>query len=639
MRPNVWDPTKSMFDNQMFDSAGAYVNSVTGYPELSITGLITGRPQFWGFGGIMFHQSPPNTNINYSHEQNNFTYVGKPVVGFTERNWFPTRAVWSDKRPINIQNTPNLKNFPAFNFKDINDDTGEIKKAWDSWARTGNNLYAFTEHGICLLLVNKFLARQQSGDDLALVKGEGGSTIEEEVWISKAIGMNDQMWRSFASYRNTAYFANRNSIYRFEDVSPIQPLDEKVIDIGRKDYHSRLYLDMLSKTNPGYTDDITGFYNIYNNEYWVRRRKNGIPVYGSHKTCSYSTSCFARIGGSCFPMDVSIVIDGNTYSFLGVTDQVDLVTKFTAIGLGIWIYTGAGPSYAVVGTHDYGTLTTQGSPFEPTCATSSTTYNIVSTFGNTGVPVYEVYDDINIVNLPQPSLGITSLYIRNLRQSKDNIAIKLFSGTSVTTISYNNSVLFTYADGVWSLQASFPDYENLLFVYLDKPQVDDMPAKKCWIGFFDYDFDQFAALENKSYGIGHNFGAVGAGTYILNIGNIINDANIEAGILQGSTGGSELQTASKEFVRYRIASSDKPIRVEFYDSLDDFRNGVIASFIDSSFSALYLKNYFAYEAYVPRHKDSPFNRQQGLYVLVYIRYNGDNPFSIVDSVMKFKILK
>lgn len=211
----------------------------------------------WGFGGFRF---APLHNIDYAKEPTFRVHVSKPKVGFTEQNLFCTRIVWSIQRPINVQDSPGVRTFPSANFFDISDNTGEIKFAWDANAGGGGDLYALTENGTCLLLVDKRIIHEVSGNFLASAGVDGVEGILKQSWISKDIGMNDEMWRSAAEWNESLYFVNKNSVYHFRN--------NQYEDILRNKYFSRVNKDVLTVIRDGFLDDLTGVYDRLHNEYW-----------------------------------------------------------------------------------------------------------------------------------------------------------------------------------------------------------------------------------------------------------------------------------------------------------------------------------------------------------------------------------
>lgn len=250
MRPNEWTPGQI--------GTNTYPNVWPGY--------FTDYPQeynLWNYGGFRFL---PLTNIDYSKSETIQSFSSKPATGFVARNYFCTRDAWSAERLINVQNDPNIRTFPALNFKDIEDRQGEIKYAYDALTNSGSNLYAICERGIALLLVDKKILQEVSGNQLATMATTNTNVVLQEIWLSKVIGMNDETWRSAAEWDNVLYFVNKNSAYRLSN--------NKIDDIGRQQYHKRLYNNFLSQMLPGYQTDMAAVYDTLHNEYWIEFRQH-----------------------------------------------------------------------------------------------------------------------------------------------------------------------------------------------------------------------------------------------------------------------------------------------------------------------------------------------------------------------------
>ena len=211
---------------------------------------------WWGWGGFRFL---PQTNKDYSKSQTTNTYTSVPTVGFEEQTDFCTRIIWSLRRPINSQNTPSIRTFPSANYFDISDDTGEIKFAWSALSGDkGNNLYALTDSGVCLLMVDKRVIYEINANELATAGSSIGGILNQ-LWIDKTIGMSDQTWRSWAEYSNTLFFVNNKAAYMFTD--------NNLTDISRTGFHYLLRSKFLSKIASSYESDLVGGYNVLNNEY------------------------------------------------------------------------------------------------------------------------------------------------------------------------------------------------------------------------------------------------------------------------------------------------------------------------------------------------------------------------------------
>ncbi len=256
MRPNHWDPDKSIIENDIFPQYAI------DYPEEVDS---EGLPLLWQYGGFRYKQGFLNSNIDYSHVPQNFIYLSKPKVGFVEITRFPTRVHWSATREIAEQNSPALKTFPILNVRDIDDSTGEITKAWSAWAESGDNLYAFTENGCCLLMTEKFQMIDGAGGQAMIVRGGAGAqAIMQEIWISRTQGIDKEFWRTFAEYSETCWYVNSNSMYRMRN--------NEIRDWGRSNYHSRIYQDFIQIISEGVADDVTGYYDILHDEYWFAKR-------------------------------------------------------------------------------------------------------------------------------------------------------------------------------------------------------------------------------------------------------------------------------------------------------------------------------------------------------------------------------
>lgn len=263
----------------------------------------------WGFGGFRFR---PQTNLDFSKSQTTVSYTTIPLLGFNEQIDFCTRILWSEKRPINVQNTPTVKTFPPDNYYDISDDTGEIKFAWSALSSDkGNNLYAFTNSGICLLLVDKRVIHEINANELATVGSDVGGILNQ-LWINKTIGMSDETWRTWAEYSNAIFFVNNLASYSF--------IDNDLQDISRTGFFDLLQRTFLSKIGEGYESDLCGVYNVKNKEYIFNVKDNdgfSTLIYGHEQQTlqcqsSYNYDKFLNVDNVVYGMK-----DGVTYE-LGV---------------------------------------------------------------------------------------------------------------------------------------------------------------------------------------------------------------------------------------------------------------------------------------------------------------------------------
>jgi hypothetical protein len=239
----------------------------------------------WKYGGIRYL---PQHNVDYSQESP-LEFVSKPDFGYTEQNEFCTGITWSLARAVNQQDSPGLKTFQSLNTFFISDDQGGIQRAWDATSGKGDNLYAITSKGVCLLLTNKSVLTDLSGSQLGVFKGN--NFIQEEYWLDKTVGMNDEMWRTAAETSvalktqdgsmvqvESLFWANRSSVYWLSD--------NAIRDIGRDGYYNKLRLPLnniktLDANLPLFGQDLTGFYDKRHEVYGVQLQHNDSLVQGN----------------------------------------------------------------------------------------------------------------------------------------------------------------------------------------------------------------------------------------------------------------------------------------------------------------------------------------------------------------------
>jgi len=275
----------------------------------------------WQLGGIRFKMGENNTNLDYVKSQTTNIYTTTPTVGFEEQNEFCTRIIWSLRRPINIQNAPGVRTFPANNYFDISDNTGEIKFAWSALSNDkGNNLYAFTNNGVCLLLVDKRVIHEINANELATVGSDVGGILNQ-LWIDQTIGMEDETWRSWAEYSNAIFFANGISAYAFSG--------NKLVEIARTGFFELLNRKFNPIIGQGINAKMAGGFNVLNKEYIMSaiqdrpgQENSNTLIYGVQQEAlqcqsSYVYDKYLHVGNDLYGMK-----DGVTYK-LGVGNQID----------------------------------------------------------------------------------------------------------------------------------------------------------------------------------------------------------------------------------------------------------------------------------------------------------------------------
>jgi hypothetical protein len=268
MRPNRWDMSDH-FHNPLWGSASAEI------PEIAVPGCGGYRTDYdsvvpvyseadnWFYGGFRFWAS---SNLDYAKQLNDKNSFSKPVFGFTEETHFCSEVIWSLQNAVNQQDSPNLKTFLSLNKFIIDDAMGQINFAYANNSEKGDNLFAFTENGICLLITDKKILSDIVGNQLAYLENEN-YFVAGQWWISKTIGMPDEFWRSRAEFNNQLFFANKNSIYKLQGfgLSDLLQKSEKGAAGG---YWSKLY-PILQGVDIGFLTAMTACFNAKFDEYWI----------------------------------------------------------------------------------------------------------------------------------------------------------------------------------------------------------------------------------------------------------------------------------------------------------------------------------------------------------------------------------
>ncbi len=245
IRPTRW----SINEAENFDSGGGSVNDdyKTDYPL---------ENTIWGRGGFRFRQP---INWDYSKTNNYDIQFAVPKVGYKEKTDFCSRVWWSRKRNINVQDDPNLKTFLDLNHFDISDAHGEIKYLYDNDSEKGNNLFAITENGVCLLITDKRTISDMDSKELFVLDAD--RFVKGQYWLDKIAGCTGEMWRGIAEYGNMLFYPSAESVYMLNGL--------QITDILRNNegtYYERLHpeLQKISNDKP-----MAGVYNIDNKEYWL----------------------------------------------------------------------------------------------------------------------------------------------------------------------------------------------------------------------------------------------------------------------------------------------------------------------------------------------------------------------------------
>lgn len=306
-RPTEWNGNLNNSDyDAFFDGQHIYQQYATDY------GFEHGVN--WGFGGFRYR---PVTNIDYSKKQTTEILTTSPTVGFYEEVNFCSRIIWSVTRPINVQDSPTVKTFPPGNKYDISDNTGAIKFAWDADSGKGNNLYAITDSGICLLLVDKRILSEINADELATIGADSFGGITDDIWIDKDIGMDNETWRTWAEYSNKLYWTNSVSSYHFEN--------NTITDIAQSDgdrpgYSELLRREFIPKMNQGRINKLAGVYDVLHKEYWATADNRGRlgETDQTYSTLIFGVTQDALQCQSNYQYDKYLAVDNKVYGMKGL---------------------------------------------------------------------------------------------------------------------------------------------------------------------------------------------------------------------------------------------------------------------------------------------------------------------------------
>lgn len=271
------------------------------------------------YGGIRFQNQ---ANLDYA-KQPLVTALGVPESGFIERTQYPTGIIASEEFDPTQQDSPGLRTFLDSNLIVLSEENGEIKTIASALGGGGRNMYAWTNRGVCRVLTSKNVLTGASGEMVATqsISNYWG----EEMWITRNIGIPDQMWRLFVKgyaptgqgYADSFFWADRRGLYRMTG--------DNIVDISRDRYLS-VMLPMLSAFPSDYTGRANGFYNLKYNEAWFSIDLTDIPnaPRTGKKVYVYSPLNQEWVGKYTYDFDGYSANNSDTYGFrLGGVYKLD----------------------------------------------------------------------------------------------------------------------------------------------------------------------------------------------------------------------------------------------------------------------------------------------------------------------------
>lgn len=238
------------------------------YPLVTVNGVPAVRPDDYvqaQFGGFLW-QSGINQSYIQQPPVSGFGIPFDEIGGLQDRNYFPTGLIASLEIDPLLQDSPGLRTFLDLNLKTISEENGEIKTIASALAGGQRNIYAWSERGVARILTSKNILTGASGE---IISTQAVSNYwGEEMWLSRNIGVPDQMWQFFVKgfapagdgYADSFFWADRNSVYRM--------VGDNIMDIGREKFLAYL-LPILRDYPRGYVPGTSGFYNRKYNEAWM----------------------------------------------------------------------------------------------------------------------------------------------------------------------------------------------------------------------------------------------------------------------------------------------------------------------------------------------------------------------------------
>lgn len=212
-------------------------------------------------GGLRFIQTH---NLDYA-KQRTPGFTSAPAIGYRERTDFCNATAWTPKTSPIYQDVPNFRTFTVANQYLISEETGEIKLIAAMSDGMGQNLTEWTENGVVDLLTNKNILTGAAGEVVATQATDLFIPENAEKWVSRYIGMPDEMWQLAARGQvprgqtelETMFWADHNSVYSRSANSAIR-------DIARGKYLKNMLPFLVNPAR------MAALWNGEHNEYWMQ---------------------------------------------------------------------------------------------------------------------------------------------------------------------------------------------------------------------------------------------------------------------------------------------------------------------------------------------------------------------------------
>lgn len=204
-RPLTWEDEKTVVEN------GIFSQYESDYPN---------EKERWQLGGFGIMQLD-RTNLDFSKFPEHDKLFARVSFLQEENIRYCTRFAWSQTRPIQNYGSPSLRTFRPFNYKDIADKAGDIHKIYISSDKYGDNVYAMCENDICLVLMRKATLSDAGGNILGTTSTSDSEFLSQEQWqnVGAKKGLQKLHKWTFTEDGNTAFYANKNGVFAFNEES------------------------------------------------------------------------------------------------------------------------------------------------------------------------------------------------------------------------------------------------------------------------------------------------------------------------------------------------------------------------------------------------------------------------------------
>ena len=519
----------------------------------------------WAYGGF---RTNPGTKLDYSKQKNDKVYTNQPIVGFTTKYKFPTRIIWSNKKQINLQDSPNLKTFLATSYYDADEIYGEGKDLFVANGAKGENIYGFNEHGIVMFITNKTQLTDANSNVIGYMP-VGNNLVQGEIWESKEIGMDAENWVTAAAFNEQLFFTNKKSCYLFDN--------GKIINLGEMGW-----LSVIRNIEPSLNNQVSSMYDANHDEYWINIHSTPTEVLlPENKTGHFDyTGIYLTQININNPEHSSTIyrIPINIGEYIDIKTSATVTEEYLSVGLSELVGFETGDEFIV----------------KNSLATAGLTFNL------TADTLFSILND-----------GLSYVF------RKEEIG---FSAHEATYDELNYTISF-----------SIKNIEEI--------------KHADYIGKYGYNADRYC----RKLGDKETYGFKGIKLYKYGYGNIIHNNN-QSQIISSSlifpVSILQNEPITKEWVNIAINTHphiSKPTKIEFADNLYDILNNPQAELSitsPESTNPFYLKDYGNWSNFIPRHKESPYNRFQNdvIWVKVVSENYADN-FAINNILIGEKPIK